>query len=1109
MASLGDFGDAARAGGPPKTILTPPPPPAPPPPATRRAQGGASPRAPPDAGFDRPPAPTRTPPSTRPPVGMSAPVVPQHRNDMLNKMLRGLEDDSLTVADVLGVLETELRSGAPTAAPLSQQFEKYLGPLTEFSGPAPGPAPGSKSGGMPKGAASMGVGSAPLMGPAPASLAVPALGSGPVGPPRGISPGPGAASRNGGQDQPQHVIVNCARCQVLDQQVKALAQSLSGLGARMFNWSLAHCRENTERNGLWHLVLKYLQPVSTVDARIAETMTGLQAAVGTSVADPTPGPPARNRRGGARTRGMAAGPTGTDDGGQVWQPPGGFDSTAAGGRAPRFAESVGHMAAAPESLAASREHSPMRKPLDNEARLKEPPPAPSPQRSQAPKAEKRSPFPDKKQAQVDDVGDTQEASNRVRRAMPDPEHMRAMPVLPYSPPPPAQPPIADSQAGELKAPNEVSVRFGASNLSKKLNGIYERVVGVKTNGKAVFSRGQKYLLFLADGTWAIKDGPEADADADVYAYVKDDAAEPYNIQRPWQVPADGDGFVADSKGAVTPGRSDHAEAAAAKAAKNEVKKVAMPNGGKNPGEKAMAAMDKREAVAAWEKEAKAKGAPRIRVTIVSASGLASGDVFGKSDPFVICKVPGKGIAQFQTPHMNNTDNPRWDHQEEVVGWEVGDDLQFMVYDKDTGSASDLLGVTELKCDEFWPNGIDVEKTLDGTRKGIISKLRVRVFVLERGKQGFVNARKKSPERSTVKQAKAPLPAPAAMLEAEDGSDIDEYEDWDGSLQEKEFFQKRAERKSRESPVKPQEAPAVSWQLEEDYADDDYVDITDEELEVYRVVFENIDKDGTGLIDLEELTNNLDVMGVQVTPKELRKLVNHVDRESNGIDFDEFLDLIQHFHDLEVLKLRKKFERFDKSGDGTVDIQELQVVFLEEGDGLSAQDVGRMMKSADVSGDGLMDFYEFIDLVKKLRQEATLKLRGAVQEIEFAPAASAGRKNNLAPSDRKRVKAYLKRKGFDSEDVNSQRKVGAGFTKKGFEYPLHTAALENLSDMVWLLLESKADPSMPNASGQTPMEIAQKADKKGSHKVVMQHLENFQIDSEAPLMMQHADSMEEF
>mmetsp|Transcript_99050 Transcript_99050/g.288931 ORF Transcript_99050/g.288931 Transcript_99050/m.288931 type:complete len:255 (+) Transcript_99050:59-823(+) len=64
------------------------------------------------------------------------------------------------------------------------------------------------------------------------------------------------------------------------QQVRAAAQSLAGLGARVFNWSLSSALQETERIGLWELALMYLEPCVHIDERIADSCRGLKAALG-------------------------------------------------------------------------------------------------------------------------------------------------------------------------------------------------------------------------------------------------------------------------------------------------------------------------------------------------------------------------------------------------------------------------------------------------------------------------------------------------------------------------------------------------------------------------------------------------------------------------------------------------------------------------------------------------------------------------------------------------------------------------------------------------------------------------------------------------------------
>lgn len=276
--------------------------------------------------------PTGSASSTASPPRSRRARTPRHdmapdRNQVLQKMLDGLlEDDQLTVADVLGALESELRSGPGRGPPLAEQYERYIGPLTEVAGP---PA-GAKRGGGTWQPAPL-PSATPLLGPAPAGLhggwQAPAL------PQRRFSASEalGASAPRGHRHShveesgEKVVFANCARCAVLEQQVRALAQSFAGLCSRIFNWSLSHCKGNTESKGLWFLLLKYAEPVNAVDNRIADVCANLQAACGT-VAPPRPArsaTPTRGTRSGgtAQTAPLPAPHAGDFEGGKVWHPP--------------------------------------------------------------------------------------------------------------------------------------------------------------------------------------------------------------------------------------------------------------------------------------------------------------------------------------------------------------------------------------------------------------------------------------------------------------------------------------------------------------------------------------------------------------------------------------------------------------------------------------------------------------------------------------------------------------------------------------------------------------------------------------------------------------------
>mmetsp|Transcript_23090 Transcript_23090/g.64555 ORF Transcript_23090/g.64555 Transcript_23090/m.64555 type:complete len:809 (-) Transcript_23090:311-2737(-) len=123
----------------------------------------------------------------------------------------------------------------------------------------------------------------------------------------------------------------------------------------------------------------------------------------------------------------------------------------------------------------------------------------------------------------------------------------------------------------------------------------------------------------------------------------------------------------------------------------------------------------------------------LEITIVAASGLQNMDGFmaGKSDPYVICEVPGQPNMNFQTPVVNNSLNPEWNHTEFVHNFFLGDALEFQLWDKDTFPKPDqLMGKVTIGPEEFHshPCGFDADLPLEGS--GAQGTLSVKVLVHE-------------------------------------------------------------------------------------------------------------------------------------------------------------------------------------------------------------------------------------------------------------------------------------------------------------------------------------------------------------------------------------------
>jgi hypothetical protein len=124
---------------------------------------------------------------------------------------------------------------------------------------------------------------------------------------------------------------------------------------------------------------------------------------------------------------------------------------------------------------------------------------------------------------------------------------------------------------------------------------------------------------------------------------------------------------------------------------------------------------------------------RLRIVVHSAAGLRPADsaiMGGKSDPYCICRIPGKPDSEFITATKKSTLNPTWDEAVEFDEFDPGDDLEFEVFDYDKCSAADSLGrrtVPNFKFDRT--DGFEGDLKLKECGRGYKAILKVRILVL--------------------------------------------------------------------------------------------------------------------------------------------------------------------------------------------------------------------------------------------------------------------------------------------------------------------------------------------------------------------------------------------
>ncbi|XP_031130020.1 calmodulin-like protein 3 [Ipomoea triloba] len=135
------------------------------------------------------------------------------------------------------------------------------------------------------------------------------------------------------------------------------------------------------------------------------------------------------------------------------------------------------------------------------------------------------------------------------------------------------------------------------------------------------------------------------------------------------------------------------------------------------------------------------------------------------------------------------------------------------------------------------------------------------------------------------------------------------------------------------------------------------------------VFEMFDRNGDGHITKAELSDSLENMGIYIPDADLVAMIEKIDINGDGrVDIDEFGALYQSIMDErdEEEDMREAFNVFDINGDGFISVEELKSVLSSLGlkQGRSLEDCKKMIVKVDTDGDGMVDFAEFKQMMRR-------------------------------------------------------------------------------------------------------------------------------------------------
>jgi calmodulin len=138
-------------------------------------------------------------------------------------------------------------------------------------------------------------------------------------------------------------------------------------------------------------------------------------------------------------------------------------------------------------------------------------------------------------------------------------------------------------------------------------------------------------------------------------------------------------------------------------------------------------------------------------------------------------------------------------------------------------------------------------------------------------------------------------------------------------------------------------------------------ISAEQLHDFREAFDLLDRNGDGVVTVDDLGAALHSLGHSTPIADLEAMIREVDADgSDNIDFTEFLALmLRQIRPSEVEEeLKESFKVFDRNGDGFITAPELRSLLISLGLESSPSAIRSLINQGDRDRDGKISFDEF-------------------------------------------------------------------------------------------------------------------------------------------------------
>ena len=141
--------------------------------------------------------------------------------------------------------------------------------------------------------------------------------------------------------------------------------------------------------------------------------------------------------------------------------------------------------------------------------------------------------------------------------------------------------------------------------------------------------------------------------------------------------------------------------------------------------------------------------------------------------------------------------------------------------------------------------------------------------------------------------------------------------------------------------------------------------TNEEL--LKEVFDILDKDHNGYLNLMEFGNAVRAIGLNPTESEITEILKENDMDRDGvISFDEFnkmYRMVKIGHEFDKNEAQNIYEMYSDKTGGTITVNQFREILKGEGEPLTDEQIEIIIKDFDSDDTGILNLKDLVEVLK--------------------------------------------------------------------------------------------------------------------------------------------------